>query len=232
MAKNNLKPWQQFIVPLYGFNSNIVERVFIGTAFIVAPKYLVTAAHNIQGDVGKMYSNKCIEFNGQVIELSNLLASEYNNLPPSDGNYEDIAVFDIGKLVNTKSSKLLFSLSENDVLKDEMYRATYIEQTTSNNSLLVSGNVSIKRTENVPRLYKSKRGGKLKPYYQNCFSVYETLKDGSSGAPIHVNNLVFGMIVYGFSEDVSDLLKDEEKGTKVIKSSYIKKFIDNIKPYY
>lgn len=210
----------KYVLPFFGFNENIERSEFIGSSFIIKPNLLITAGHNILNDFGKSFKNYSIKIDNKFIDLGESLYSKYNPLLINEGDYEDLAIFQLNKKFQDS-----FILSSQPLLKEMSYELYgYISNANEIDYHIYEKNVFISIPDYSFRLYPSDKGRLHSSKYTNCFNVKESLLPSLSGAPIFKNNEVVGMVVYGFVEE-----KNKYKlGASALKASYIKDVLKNL----
>lgn len=222
MATYILKPWQQFIVPFYGYNSNIAERVFIGTAFIVKHCLLITAGHNILGEFGKNYSNFCIELAGKVVILNKLIHSEHHSVTPEEeGILHDLAIFHLNDIITSIDMESAFNLTQKDVNPIENYMIYGFDQ--QNHTQVIDSTPTYVNA--IPESEaSSSRFGDNQRLFTNCIKLYPVGTFGNSGCPLFTNKDVYGMFISTVSKNKGESVLFSIY-SRVLKASYIQGII-------
>jgi hypothetical protein len=215
-----VKPWQRYIVPFFGYNSNIAEKAFIKTAFIVKPFLLITAGHNILDVEGKNHSNYFVVIDGQVIELKKRLFIKYGEGKPVEGKILDLVIYDLRGVFESIFFENAFSISSVDVSQSIIcsvygFRSdpTIIEPPTCGLNVTLK-NLSSSLTGNYNEGFER---------IHNCFEIKEYLYPGYSGCPVYERNTVYGMVISGMEN-----LEGCKIGTRLLKSGYINEILSTI----
>lgn len=217
---------KQFIVPFYGFIENIDEKSFIGSAFLVQPNLLITAGHNVQGDLGRKFKNFCIIFQNKTVKLGKHIYIDYNyKLIHKDNTIQDLAIWNLSTIICPSSMKNAFQLGDFAEIDVSTHYIVYGYDIETGNGLkeVIPYYVNIKNaktsiTEIAKNTYLS---------IYNCFETIEQISSGFSGSPLYQENLVYGMVI-GSLGIVNRDKTIKNNGTRLLKSSYIIDIIDKI----
>jgi len=220
------KYWKQYIVPFYGYTNNSSERNLIGSAFIIQPNYLITAAHNVMGEIGNQYKNKGVYYKNIFVELTNCIHIESNKgLNINKGVWEDLAIYDLRGNIDLNSIQNAFELSSNEVDVAVNYRVYgYDENTPINEPKSISTYTSINQKECS---YTTDNKYTKVNIITNCFEIEPIANPGYSGCPVFKDCVVYGMVISDISMDKGNGLTSPIS-TRAIKSSYIQNIINNL----
>ena len=212
------------IIPFLGFNNNSGKYEFIGSCFIIKDNILITAGHNIGKKCNQEYIFYAILFLNEYINLGSPIYYEYSEEFINSGDYKDLAIFKLDVVVNDS-----FEISNNDLEKEDKLNVFDVPdpESSSNISEKNKSEVTIYIPDRSFRNYP-KQGRSRLTQYDNCFNLKERLKPGYSGGPVFINEVVYGMIVYGPNENEEIVNKYKDFGASAIKSSYIFKLLSSI----
>jgi hypothetical protein len=212
---------EKYIVQFFGFNEDKEHRELLGSAFLVKPHFLITAAHVILDETGSRYENKGFLFDGLFYPLVKPSYIEHKERYYSDDKIcHDLAIYKIDmELPNA------FQLSTREVGYKE--RFTFFGKGGTDedgNGIRKSFDVTISFNEYAPKFFE--RGKMI--YVQNCIMIKEILSPGDSGAPIFSNEEVVGMIIYGIKDSERKSPTGNTYGTVAIKSTSIGSILEGI----
>jgi V8-like Glu-specific endopeptidase len=209
---------EKYIVQFFGFNEDTENKKLLGSAFLVRPHFLITAAHVVLDETGSRYKNKGISFENNFYLLPTpSFIKHKEDYGIDDTIYYDLAIYKINIEISTA-----FLLSERDVNWNEKFNF-FGKGDSEDNSKKIRTKFNATISFNDKYARKTIEGSKM-IILQNCFEIKEKLSPGDSGGPIYTNEEVAGMIVYG--------IKDSNKsrmgcGTVAIKSSFIKSIVES-----
>ena len=211
------------VLPFLGFNSFSSDFEFIGSAFLMQPNILITAGHNIEREENKIYKSFGTIYNGETLHLSDLIFKEYENKLITIGEKKDLAIFRLN--INNDS---LGAFYPHELKKDEKVEIRGYKDYSSKE---IDPEVHYSRVtyadfsyQNFPDEYGKAKYSK----YTNCFGVDIKTEPGFSGCPIIKDNLIAGMLIYGFWREIVGARKPKELETTAIKSTYISRILTDL----
>jgi hypothetical protein len=213
---------EKYIVQLFGFNEDSEKKELLGSAFLVRPNFLITAAHVVSNEIGCRYKNKGFPYGHDFYILPNPLYLDYKiDYSKEDSIYADLAIYGLDFEIPTA-----FLLTERIINYKDRYNFYSVSDLDEfgNNSRLKS-EVTISFSTNVPKIYEPGRAIMLK----NCIAIKELLNPGDSGAPIFFDEEVVGMVVYSIIGTSNNPSEGSSYGTVAIRSSFIKGILETIK---
>lgn len=212
---------EKYIVQFFGFNDDIEQRELLGSAFLVKPHYLITAAHVILDKTGSLYKNRGFLYKATFHRLPEPTHVEHKEeYSINDDTCLDLVIFKIDLEVPDA-----FQLSTREVGYKESF-------SFFGKSGIDEGGVSIRSRFEVTISFHEHalkifdRGRII--FLQNCIMLKEILSPGDSGAPIFINEEVVGMVIYGIKDWEKKSTTSDMYGTVAVKSSYINGILEEL----
>lgn len=220
--EQNKKKMREQVVPIFGLLEG--KKQVIGTAFIIKQGLIITAAHTFYNEI----KDRClvnsairkdeqfeIEVNSEKFILGAPVYERYSwdYKTIDDETYHDLSIFKMPEGLSLRSG---FELTHNTELEESVLMKGYPHSTNE----LESIRSAVYNENSSTRTYQKKP--LIRKMFTNCFQLQENSPSGMSGGPVHFQNEVFGMIVYGPTSCGSI------GGCTATKSDYIQRILNKI----
>jgi len=204
------------VVPVLGLLNEEIQ--VIGTAIVLKCGLIITAAHTFYNEVKEGGLVICASRKDEVFEIEvnherfalgeplyERCSWDYKTIV--DETYHDLSIFKLPEGLNLHSG---FELSHNTEFKESVLLKGYPHSTGE----LESIRSAVYNEKSSTRTYQKEP--LIRKMFTNCFQLQENITPGMSGGPVHFQNEVLGMNVYGHPYS----------GTTAIKAEYILEIIE------